>query len=153
MLLIDRMVSPQVAKSIEQHYQKEWVIEMQHKGKLPRYPTEAQERKEANYNRTMQRIFPKAQSGLDMALDKMLENSTKMLDEAAGSVAGASDASYRTKTSTMASTAQRNQLKEKLAQLESELDSHRTARLKAEEDLARLKTSLPGTPASAAKSS
>eukprot|EP00955_Chlamydomonas_euryale_P060165 357633-Chlamydomonas_euryale.AAC.11 len=56
---------------------------MQHKGKLPRYETEASKRHDAIYHKTTKRIFPPGADGVGPFVESMLESAAKNIAAAA----------------------------------------------------------------------
>lgn len=60
---------------------KEFILEMQSKGKLPRHLTEALERREEAYYGNTDRIFPAGPGGMDSVLANMLRDTAKRIEK------------------------------------------------------------------------
>lgn len=69
--------------AIKMRIRKEFMMEMQSKGKLPRPYSEALERKDEAYFGTGERIFSPGPGGMDSAMMGMLRESTKRVDQVA----------------------------------------------------------------------
>ncbi|GAX79227.1 hypothetical protein CEUSTIGMA_g6667.t1 [Chlamydomonas eustigma] len=121
-----------------EHFKKEFIIEMQAKGKIPRVVTEASERHDHAYHLTNERIFP-GPGGMETVLTNMLKETTKRIENAQKSKEG------RPVLKDEERLARRKELRERLAQIETELSTERQARTEAEHMIASIRAGgLPG---------
>jgi len=136
---------------MEQQYKKDFIIEMQHKGKLPRYETEASKRHDAIYHKTTKRIFPPGADGVGPFVESMLESAAKNIAAAAPHV-GPTDRTQAytlpaseagTTATSCAVRAEKHQfLKERMTMIETAISEERNARLQTEAELQLLRTRI-----------
>lgn len=134
------MHKPYLAES----YRREFIIEMQAKGKLPKVATEATDRRDKGTSNTGSRVFPRAW-GTEAVLEKLITQSTERIDavqhavpKGVPSAEAAGNCAPKTGRTGRGDPAARTALKAKLAHLEAELLSERATRLRVEEQISAL---------------
>ena len=133
---------------METRIRKEFILEMQAKGKLPRIHTEALERRDEAYFNNADRIFPAGPGGMDSVIADMIRQTEKRMNDTSrripeGQLSSPSDQRAREPTISDPSQFEKDQrkreLKDRLRRMELDLAEEKKRISNAEGQISVLK--------------